>query len=214
MRLLLATCAVLLVALPASAANPLANPDFDTDVSSWFTSPDVAMTWNFLDVSSSPSSGSAQQVNTLAGTGAAPGAVSECLQVTGGLEYEASGWAYIPSGQANTGRPFLAFTYYANSDCTSPLVMVQNSDAIPADQWTKATDDSVLPPEARSARVHIGSVKDQEGGSLVLLWDAIDFQPVPQGVPTLSGPGVVALALLLLAVVGAVARRASKSRGT
>ena len=216
MRPLLTACAVLLVALPASAANPLANPNFDTDLSHWWpVDPGLAASWSPLNANTYPWSGSVRLVNTLATAPGLPAYIqSDCLQVVGGLDYEVSGWAYIPSGQANTGLPYISFERSEDSDCTMSSLFPFSFCTIPFDQWTKCSLKLPVSPEGRSARVHIGSVKLEAGGSFVLNWDAIDFQPVPEPTPTLSEPAVVALALLMLVTAITVARRAEKSRGT
>ena len=109
MRLiLLISCTSFLLAPGALAQNLLANPSFDTDVSSWSTLAYGSVVWDSLDRNGSPGSGSAEFTNTRpGGPEGAPVARSECVLAQADEEYEISAWSLIPSGQANTGLPVI-----------------------------------------------------------------------------------------------------------
>ncbi len=205
----MALCASMVLAQEGLAQNSLANPDFDADVSSWSTgsNPYASIGWSPLDVDGSATSGSLGFKNSSPfGPGGAPTTDSECVLVQGDAEYAISTWALVPLEQENTGRPALFLATFANTDCTSPLMMLQLSPAGAVGQWNQISDASwTTPIPAQSARVRLGSFMNETTGFFVVHFDAVDLHPLtpPLPIPALSTPGqLIAAAILLVCGLG------------
>jgi hypothetical protein len=175
-------------ATPASAANLVANSDFDVDLSHWFADSSATLTWSFDDHAGNVASGSAH----VTGQGAAAiRAIHDCFPIDGGVTYDASVWMRFALGGEQVGR--LTLLAYSSANCSSGFLGVQDAteDALQTGQWELAVGQVTTPPTAQSAEVkcEFGSVSGVDAQC-----DAV-FLPEVEG----AGCALASLAGLALA---------------
>jgi len=208
-RFALAAALLLLASAPARAQNLLSNPDFDMDTSGWGEGNfSITLQWDGADVDMDPSSGSAR-VTSAQADAASPSAkgsgMVQCVPVTPDAEYLLSGYSRIPSGQSRTALPDLTVVFFQVADCASDFIMQTNPESNPAsgatDAWELLSTPIVAPANAVSVRVFARPRKQEAGGSVDVLFDAIE----------LPEPGAAALGLAALGSLGALARRRTRA---
>jgi hypothetical protein len=210
MKPILVAALIALAAGPAAAGNLLVNPDFDTDTSGWSPSNANPSLVQVLfdpdfDVDFLASSGSAEvqsfQVDP-AGPMAKGPSMIQCVPVTPDTEYYASGWAYTPSGQSRTALPDLTVLFFTDASCTTPVGanVESNQGTVDVDTWQLLELLATAPPSAGSARLFARPRKQEAGGEVDVLFDAL-FLPEPGS--GLSG----------LAAAGALSALAARRRG-
>ncbi|HSS51203.1 MAG TPA: hypothetical protein VLX28_19860 [Thermoanaerobaculia bacterium] len=171
-------------AASASAQNLLVNPNFDTSLSGWQTSPIAGLTvsWDGTrDAAGSPASGSAKAVWQGAQvTGIYP-VVSQCVEVTPGVPYLFGGKIFIPSGQATPGSAFFIALPFGSPGCSGPpppSAFVQTPNVTALDSWTEST--GTITPFGPSVLVS-AYLSPSAGGSLQANYDDLLFEPNPPG---------------------------------
>jgi hypothetical protein len=158
-----------------------------------------------FDVDASPTSGSAEvqsfQVDA-AGPMAKGPSMIQCVAVAPDSEYYASAWAYTPSGQDRTALPDITVLFFEDASCTTPVGdnVESNQGTADLDTWQFLELLATAPPTAGSARLFARPRKQEAGGEVDVLFDAL-FVPEPGG--ALSG----------LAAAGALAALAVRRRG-
>jgi hypothetical protein len=132
-------------AAPAPAQNLLVNPNFDTSLNGWQTSPigGLTVSWDGTrDADGSPTSGSAKglwQGPTV--TGFVP-VVSQCVEVTPGVPISHGGKIFIPSGQPTSGSAFFLAIVYPTHGCSGPpppSPFIPTPAVTALDTWTEST---------------------------------------------------------------------------
>lgn len=167
---------VSLTASGASAQNLLTNSNFDKDLAGWTSSPSSAATWDPLDVSGSPTSGSARIVGSSGGQGS----LSQCVTVTTGLTYALVVNMRVPPGQPGPGIAFFGYNLYTGAGCTGAINGGETTKGLAStESWvTGAILDAkeFSGTVAKTARISL-YVNSSAGSSFSANFDSIIFAP-------------------------------------
>lgn len=178
--LILAIVVVLLAAVvptaPATAANLLVNPDFDSSLDPWRSTNLSKNIWSSVDAADDPSSGSARglidQEPPFSGI-----AFRQCVQVAAGTTYDIGASALIPSGQGPTGSARAVAYFYGNDTC-NPGDLIDNTTVGSVDApgtWMEISDTLEAPAGSGSANLMFSIFKASGSGDLVAHFDDAFF---------------------------------------
>ena len=200
--------AVLVLAGPAWGQNLIENGGFDEDLAGWtlFAAGDSSATWNELDAEGSPTSGSFRAEMVYAGLGN-PNAVaaSQCVPVESDQLYTFGAQILRPA-QATSEISFLRVQWFESADCSdAELQTTDQSNFLPDDTWISVVRADVFSSAARSARLILATLSQDESGPYVTFYDDVFFVPEPGT----SAGGLTGLASLV-----ALQRRRRASRRT
>lgn len=170
-----------ILAAPAHAENLLPNGGFDTGVAPWFER-SLPPTWVADDAEGSPDSGSVRVIHDRAsnvGPVGVDGVRSPCLPIEPG-PHTAFGDYRIPTGQPVTGDTSLAFWWYANPDCASPVLSAINVARFDSEDstgaWVRRSGTVVAPEGATHFYAALSIVRDQPG-ALTAYYDNVALCP-------------------------------------
>ena len=138
----------------ASAANFLANPGFDTDLSDWLGT--ASSVWDGLDEYGVPGSGSVL-VTTPHFEGGNNVLIYQCLSVTPGETLLLGVSTYLASGQTETGYGWIWGGFIASPGCSGETIgQVSKVNGSPLmDVWERLETTYVVPPSAQSVRLNV-----------------------------------------------------------
>jgi len=166
-------CAVVAVALPASAQNLVVNGDFARDVSFWRVEEVGAafLTWDARDASGSPASGSGRVSNQHPRSGQGSG-VAQCVSgVVGGAAYDFGGKVFIPAGQSRSGSAQIGLRWYAQPGCAGNAISQPRAETSQLGTFVTLARTEQAPANAVSAEFLAFTSKPDAGGELAALFD-------------------------------------------
>ena len=171
-RVVIVTIVALVLALPAAAQNLLVNPGLDTadQLDGWICNEvNGTASWNAQDRLDSPTSGSMQHDVTSSSSNRAVWC-AQCVAVTAGLDYVASGWFFWPDDPdvSQDGSARASVWFYPNDDCSGTAEIGPTESVSPTlDTWLPiSTDVATAPAMVQSAIVFF------------LTWQNVADQPV------------------------------------
>lgn len=190
-------------AAAAPAQNLLANPDFDTDVTSggWGADVDwILGSWQEPDAFGDGDSGSLLVTNVREFGGS--NGWFQCIPASEGLALDASVWTRSAPGQTNSNGAWLEVWFFASTGCSfAPPGLIESiftEYASPAD-WTEiALRDLVTPAGTQSIRFDLRVEK--ASGDPEAATAEFDAAYLPE-------PGALATAAAALAALAALRRR-------
>jgi hypothetical protein len=183
-RLPIALAVMMLAAVPGSAQNLLVNPGFDVadQLNGWScSSSNGSASWSSDDRLGDPTSGSVQH-DLASSSNPQSMSCNQCVPVTEGSTYIASGWYLWPDDPdvSQLGSTRATFRFYENADCTGlsfagPLEIV---DPV-LDTWTYvSTNFSTAPLGYHSAKVFFFTWHDLDGEAVRTRLDDLQFYAV------------------------------------
>jgi len=201
--LILASAIAFAAASTAGAdVNLIINGDFDTDVPPWVKVNDnFAIVWDAADSAGMQGSGSARVTSSQVDQGGpmnGGAGAQECIEVVASAPYAVSALYFIPSGQDRTAAPDIGIAWFLDSNCQTTALPPEQS-LIPqgestTDMWLSLSGDVVAPDDSHSANVILRPRKVEAGGSVDVLFDAVEFVPEP-GAAALGATALAAVAI-------------------
>ena len=159
-----------------TSENLILNGTFASTLESWtIASGQVLAEWS-PENSSSDGTGSARLTSFSPNSGQLVLVLFQCVPITPGA-YLLQLALRVPSGQATTGTGRASAIAYANTVCTgSPLAPAAYTPAISASSWTNGWIAVDVPAGAASLRIALLVLKNQAGGELEVLADAVQLR--------------------------------------
>ena len=186
--------AALALGLAGSAwgQNLIENGGFDEDLAGWTLSAagNSSAMWDDLDASGSGSSGSLRAEMVYAGAGT-PMAVtaSQCVPVESDQLYTFGAQALRPA-QAVVEISFLRVQWFEMEECAGAELQVSDRSIIQLeDTWVSVVSPQISSSAARSARLRLETLSQDESGPYVTFYDDVFFAPE-------AGTNIGALAVL------------------
>jgi len=189
-RALLLCLALLGLSAAGAAQNLLANAAFDANLAAWQLpgNPAVTSTWSGVDVASSTASGSASLVASFATAQTGSPALTQCVNLAGGLTYRIGfhvlySAAAVPTDQVSVSVFWSDLPGCGGNLSSAFLAIPRGSSS----GWVSQTLDVSAPGAATSALVQFQIYKEAAGGSLTAYLDDVSLAPVGAAPEVLVG---------------------------
>ena len=140
----------------AASQNLVANPDFDSDMSSWSVNASQATLDTTHNIVGAAGSGSASITNTV-GNNFGVG-IQQCIVGPfSNVLHTFGGWIYVPAGQSGTSISRVAIGFYSDNACNSSIAgsLVTTSASAANDTWNLFTSNVVPMPIAGSVVISL-----------------------------------------------------------
>ncbi len=160
-------------------AQVLVDDTFDENVDAWPAGSKSTSVWDPLDAQGSSSSGSALVTNISDSAVDATGP-EQCVEgIEAGQLYRVGADVLVPGGQTETGTARMLVRWYSDgctANQTGPWAVTNQIDSSVSETWLPISASGVAPEGTSSARIRLGILKLQAGGSLAAHFDNFVFE--------------------------------------